>query len=847
MRTKVIALLLLLAAFPIHAQVPTPDEFLGYTLGEQFTSYERILDYFHELARRSDLVTVQTFGQTYEGRPLVLATITSAKNRQSLDALQKGVASLGNADQLDPSRATEIARTTPAVVWLAFGIHGNESSSAEAAMRVASTLLRDSASATLLDNLVILIDPLQNPDGRERYIEWFRRTRGAAVNPTPDAFEHSEPWPGGRFNHYLIDMNRDWTWMSQRETQARTALYQQWYPQVFVDFHEMGSQSSYFFPPTARPVNVNFPKQMEQWFETFGRANADAFSKHGWPFFVSERFDFFYPGYGDSWPSFHGAIGMTYEVAGGGRAGTAIEREDQTLLRLADRIERHYTTAMTTLRTAAEHREELLRYTYGAMRASLDSGKNTYFIAQGSPGALALIETLQRQGIRVSMLTGPLTIRATRGDRDVAENRTFPAGTAVVTTRQPLGALAQTLLERNAVLAKGFVEEQRAKAEVDEPDDFYDLTTWSAPLAMNVESWLVAAPAAAQLTAWSPPARAAFTPAPYGYLVDGFEPNLYRLIGAMLRRDVRFSVADAELILGEQSYPRGSIVILKGNNKPDLDDTLGALARDNRVTIVPLQSGWVGGTALGSEKIHFVRTPKIALVGGNGVGPTSFGMLWHTLDIDTPIPHTVIALDALRNVDLSRYNVLVLPDGDYTARVPKREVEKLQIWLRAGGTIVAVKGASSFLRSKDVEISKLKPWEPPKKKDEKSEETPKEERYNDFRVPGSAFRTTMNERSFLTVSVPRPPAVLIEGSAAYVPVSHLVDNIVTIEKEDPVASGVAWQESIDRLKGSAFLVSEPYGRGNVITFADEPHFRLFWRGTLPLFLNAVLYSPSFPR
>jgi hypothetical protein len=239
-----------------------------------------------------------------------------------------------------------------------------------------------------------------------------------------------------------------------------------------------------------------------------------------------------------------------------------------------------------------------------------------------------------------------------------------------------------------------------------------------------------------------------------------------------------------------------------------------------------------------------VRVPKIALVGGAGVTTTSFGMLWHTLDVDTPIPHTVLALDSLRTADLSRYNVLVLPDGNYD-RLAKREVEKLQNWLRGGGTIVAVKGASAFLRGKDVEISKLRPWEP--KKPEK-EDTPKtDQRYHDFSVPGSAFRTTMNERSYLTVSVPRSPAVLIQGSSAYLPVSYIVDNIVTVEKDDPVASGVAWQESIDRLKGSAFLVSEPYGRGNVITFADEPHFRLFWRGTLPLFLNAVIYSPSYPR
>ncbi|HEX9460300.1 MAG TPA: hypothetical protein VGA84_14200, partial [Thermoanaerobaculia bacterium] len=248
-------------------------------------------------------------------------------------------------------------------------------------------------------------------------------------------------------------------------------------------------------------------------------------------------------------------------------------------------------------------------------------------------------------------------------------------------------------------------------------------------------------------------------------------------------------------------------------------------------------------------KIHFVKDPRIALVGGPRVNATSYGMLWHTLDVDTPMPHSTLSVEALRNTDLSKYGVIVLPDGDYGDRFGKN-AEKLKTWLNGGGTLVVVKGAGTFLREKDVDISKLKPWEAPKKKedDKDKDKTPAiPEMYNDYRVPGATFRTTMNDHSYLTFGVPRSPNVLIEGSHAFLPVSHTVDNIVTIEKEKPLVAGVAWNESIDRLKGSIYLVSEPYGKGRVITFADEPHFRLFWRGTLPLFMNAVLYSPSFPR
>ena len=833
MKRTISVLLVLALAFAANAA--TPSQLLGYKLGDRFTSYDRILQVFTGLG-----VKLEPIGETYEHRPLVLATITSERNLARLDEIRRNLALLASGE----GNADEIVKNTPVVVWLGFGVHGNESSSAEAAMEVVATLTQSNEFAKILDDVIVVVDPLQNPDGRERYIQWFTRSTGEKPDPNPDAFEHLEPWPGGRFNHYLIDMNRDWAWMSQRETQARVAAYRKWNPQVFVDFHEMFYQSSYFFPPDAKPINANLPKDVEEWLDTFGRANAAEFSKRGWPFFVAERFDLFYPGYGDSWPSLRGAVGMTYEVAGGGRGGTAVERDDKTILRLSDRIQRHYLTALTTVRTAAQNREQLLRYTHLAARTQSESGKNTFLIVPGSPNFDTLVDLLQRHGIRLQMLSAPLTLRATRVDRETVESRSFPAGTVVVSTKQALGGLANTLLERAPAFSKGFVEEQRQKAEADEPDDFYDLTTWSLPLAMNVEAWVTSSPITASKD-FQKTQAGAFRNAAYGYLIDGLEPNLYRFAGRLLESDVNFSVSDSEISFNDRTFARGSLIILKGNNKGTLDTALAQLVRDTGVTTIALDSGWMGGTAFGSEKIRHVRRPKIGLVGGPGTSATSYGMLWHTLDIDTPIPHSTLSADSLRNIELDHYNVLVFPDGNYADRLGKRGVEKIKAWVNDGGTIVAVKGANAFLREKDVEVSKLKPWEPPKKKDDEKEKA--DQRYNDFRVPGSAFRTSMNERSFLTFGVPRSPAVLIEGTGAFLPLAHKVDNILTVDAKDPLISGVAWPESIERVKGSVYVVSEPFGKGQVITFADDPHFRLFWRATLPVFLNAVLYSPSFPR
>ena len=284
-----VALLTLFAVSAV-AQVPSPEEFLGYRIGDRFTPHHRILAYFDELAKRSNLITMRQIGTTYEDRPLMLATITSAKNRAALEDIRRDVLSLARGE----GDVANITKNRPAIVWLAFGVHGNESSSAEAAMLVAHDLL--TTNARLLDDVVVVLDPLENPDGRERYIQWFHRMRGTRANTNPDAFEHQEPWPGGRYNHYLIDMNRDWAWQSQKETQARVAAYREWMPQVLVDFHEMSWMSSYFFPPDAKPINANLPEKVEDWLDVFGRANAAEFSRRGWPFFVAERFDLFYPG-----------------------------------------------------------------------------------------------------------------------------------------------------------------------------------------------------------------------------------------------------------------------------------------------------------------------------------------------------------------------------------------------------------------------------------------------------------------------------------------------------------------------------------------------------------------------
>jgi hypothetical protein len=322
LRAPIGAALLLLAGLTLaqaQGRIPTPKEVLGYDLGDRYTSYEGISKYIDALAAAApDRMKVVTYGTTYEGRALRLAVLASPANLARLDEIRADSRKLADPRTTSDKEAGELARTMPAIAWLSYGVHGNEASSPEAALDVLYRLLApgDPGTAGLLDSMVVIVDPLLNPDGHERYVNFEVTRAGVAPREDPEAAEHTEGWPSGRTNHYLFDLNRDWAWLTQEESRARIAAYREWMPHVHVDFHEMGYNSSYFFFPAFKPVNKNFPASTVEWGEIYGRGNAEAFDREGWNYYSGESFDLFYPGYGDSWPSLNGAIGMTYEQAG---------------------------------------------------------------------------------------------------------------------------------------------------------------------------------------------------------------------------------------------------------------------------------------------------------------------------------------------------------------------------------------------------------------------------------------------------------------------------------------------------------------------------------------------------
>lgn len=827
-----VALPLLLAA-PAAAQTapPSPQQVLGYALGERFTPYAGVQQYARALAEASDRVDYRPYGETYEGRELFQLVVATPENLRRLDAILAANAELARG--ASPERAREIAATNPAVVYFSYGVHGNESSSSEAALYTAWDLAREAPEVRgVLESVVVVIDPVTNPDGRDRYVQWYRSVRGAEPNPSPGAREHREPWPGGRFNHYLFDLNRDWSWATQTETQARLATWWRYNPQVHVDFHEMGYNSSYFFFPAAAPINPIYPPYVLQWGKRFGEANARAFDAQGWAYYTGEAFDLFYPGYGDSWPSLTGAVGMTYEQAGHGAAGQAIEQESGDTLTLADRATHHRTSGNATLRATAAGKAQLLEE-YASAARSAGQGENDFLLVPGTDPARieALVRHLRRQGIEVERASGGFSARASVYTGFEARSQ-FPAGTYRVRARQPLGRLAVTLLQ----------QETQLKAEYS-----YDVSAWSLPYAYGVAAYRVSPGAGAGWTPVAEPAgRDAATPAPapaYGYLVapgEGASAAMLRF----LESGGRARVLAKASTFGGRRWPAGTWFIPNRGN-----DSLQA--RATRAGLGPYAASVATGMSengidLGSDNVAVVKMPRVALVAGEGVSPTSFGAQWFFLEREMGMPLDVVQTTDLPAMDLSEYDVIVVPDA--SPRALRGAEDAVKAWINRGGRLVAVAGGAQVAAGM-AEI---------KTREEASDTgnararwlAGREERERrDWRaeVPGTILPLRLDPAHPLAFGAgldnrPEEAFALHQGFAVFEPAEG-VETVAHFPADLRRVSGVIAPEILRNLSQGSWLVTKRMGQGSVVLFADDPLFRLFWRSTQPLYVNAILLGP----
>jgi hypothetical protein len=840
LRSRLLAVLLCLGVAPLTTTVaraqtpPSPEQVLGYGLGERFTDHAGVLRYMEALAAAAPAqMRVQRYGETPEGRDLIQVALARADHLARLDEILALNRQL--ADPATPAdRARDIAARNPAVIYFSYGVHGNESSSSEAALWTAWDLVRGAAEvAGVLDSIVVVIDPVVNPDGRDRYVNWYRQARGARANPGAESREHWEPWPGGRFNHYLFDLNRDWAWATQPETRARLATWDLWTPQVHVDFHEMSYTSNYFFFPAAAPINPMYPGHILHWGSYFGDANARAFDQHGWTYYTGEGFDLFYPGYGDSWPSLLGTIGMTYEQAGSGRAGLAVRQPDGQILTLTQRATQHRTSGNATLRAAAARRHALLS-DFVAFYQTMGDGLADILIVPGNESrAAALLELLQRQQIRVERAAQAFRASATP-HHGFRARRDFPAGTLLVRARQPRGRLAVTLLQPETVLDATYS---------------YDISAWSLPFAFGIEAHSVTrtpeagwAPAATMPRTGAPPAPASFGmlaepglqnwPAVIRYLQDG---------GRVRALNEAFTIEGRHWPAGTLFFPRQGIA----------DFVQKITAAGIHEIAVPVATGRASaGNDLGTGTSHIIELPKIALIGGDGVAPTALGAHWFFLEQTLQIPFDQVPPHRTAAADLSEYTVIITPDMGRAA-LGERGYEAVERWVQQGGTLIATGSAA---RGLGAAIAGIELREDPKPDDAtrlaralQGREERQLERWQ-AQVPGAILTVQLDSAHPLAFGAgvdgdPSRLFVLHSGAQAFEP-DPAFETIGFFRSELERVSGVISERNLEKLQQGSWLALKRVGRGKVILFIDDPLFRHFWYSTFQPYANAIMAGPG---
>jgi hypothetical protein len=838
----VFALLAGSATPDLSAQVapPSPEEVLGWGLGERFSDVAAVHRYFSALAEASPLVSVAEYGRTVEGRHLVHVLIATTEHRTRLDAVLAANRELTDPDTPE-SRAREIAAANPAVVYLSYGVHGNESSSSEAAMWTAWDLVRGAPSvAGVLDSVVVVIDPIVNPDGRDRYVNFYRSTRGPVPNPDPATREHDEPWPGGRTNHYHFDLNRDWAWMSQPETRQRLATWDRWNPQIHVDFHEMSPNSTYFFFPPATPINPLYPEHTARWADRIGSGNAAAFSREGWLYFTEESYDLFYPGYGDSWPSLLGSIGMTYEQAGGGSAGLAYARADGDTLTLLDRATHHRVAGNATLRTAMEGRSDLL-LGFAEFHREVDQGLPDILLvpdeADGAARLHALLRELSDQGIRYQVAEESFQADADAHSGYGSRSR-FPTGTIRVPARQPRGRLAVTLLQAETVLDATYS---------------YDISAWSRPYAYGVEAH--AAPASElrggpwrDSEEFRHPEGMAGTPTmeSYGYLLEpGF--HVWPALVDFLRDGGRARVMPDTFRIGGTLHPRGTIFLPAGMN-PGLVER----AREAGLTgVVPVSSALTEtGRDLGTGRAGDLALPRVALVGGEGTSSGSFGAHRFFLEHRLGLPYDAVNARDLGGLDLAEYDVVVVPEGGSVGRgLSDGQRAGLREWIQGGGTLVASgSGASGLQELTGVDLREADPSDEADSLDRAllTREEREMERW-EGQTPGTILQVELDPGHPLTFGAAAPGGdrlFVLSSGDGFEPGEEF-ESAAWFGEDLQKVSGVIGDETLERLSRSSWLVERRIGRGSVILFADDPLFRMMWPAAFQPFANALLLGPAF--
>ncbi|NND63912.1 MAG: zinc carboxypeptidase [Flavobacteriaceae bacterium] len=813
---RFLVFVLLLSQISTFAQLKAPSDFLGYEIGTEFSRHADVVLYFEHVASNSDMVTYESYGTTNERRPLTYAVVSTPENLRNIEKIRTD-----NLKQIGIEEGT--ANPKIAIVWLSYNVHGNEASSTEAAMVTLHKLITEKQD--WLRNTVVIIDPCINPDGRDRYANWYNQVKATPYNPKQVATEHNEPWPGGRSNHYYFDLNRDWAWATQVESKQRLKIYNRWMPHIHVDFHEQGINEPYYFAPAAEPYHEVISNWQREFQTAIGKNHAKYFDKEGWLFFTRERFDLLYPSYGDTYPTFMGAIGMTYEQAGHGRAGLGINTDEGYELTLIDRVAHHVTTGLSTVEISSQNADRL--NTEFKKYFNNSNLKYKSYVLTGHPDKIkSLTQLLDLHNIEYGFTNSKVSGYSFTSNLNTTLNS---RGALVVPTNQPKGKMVKVLFEQDAKL--------------DEPLT-YDITAWSVPYAYGLNC--VASTTAVEMNAANPSVKelnqvvlaSAGYIAPWNSLYDA--SFLVALLDAKIK--VRFSEKD--LSFNGQKFKKGSLIITKSDNRSNeqFDETVTKMANLFGRKLYPASTSFSdNGTDFGSPDVKLISPKRIAVLKGEGTSSLNYGSIWHFFEAQLQYPITSIDTDYFSVNQLENFDVLIMPSGWYSNLMGDNQLDDLKEWIRKGGKVIAMGSAMNTFANKDGFNLKKNDSEGDDENEENLIPYDQRERarVKDL-ITGSIYEVTLDNSHPMAFGYDNNYYSLKLGSSSYQFLESGY-NVGYIKDDAKSVSGFSGEDAKAKLKNSLVFGETRMGSGSVIYMVDDVLFRSFWENGKLFLVNSIFF------
>ena len=817
----------------VQGQVQSPNEFFPYKLGEHFMPHHSIVKYFQHAAKASNQVIYQAYGFTNENRPLGVAIVSSKENIKNIEEIRKNNLRMANMEKGNISSDDD-----KAIVWISCGVHGNEAGATNSAIATFYSLINNESKEiqSWLDNTVVIIDPCLNPDGYSHYADWNRAVGNKIPNPHIESKEHNEPWPGGRVNHYLFDLNRDWAWATQVETRQRLKLYNQWMPHVHVDVHEQGHDDEYYFAPAAEPFHKYITDWQGEFQNEIGLNHTKYFDDKGWLYFTREIFDLFYPSYGDTYPTFKGAIGMTYEQAGHSQAGREILIENGDTLKLLDRIEHHKTTALSTIEVASKNADRLVQKFKSYYNSTNKKGKYGGYLIKADPGSRhkidELCDLLDLHGIKYGNASGGGGSAYSFTERKNA-NVKVEKHDLMIPVNQSASTLVEVLFEPDSELSDSLT---------------YDITAWSLPYAHGLEAYGMNSSISISDEYEPLPRQVQLLDGdPYAFIFPWDNLRSTKFLAEALKQGFVLRSAWEPFQFEDRSFNAGTLVLLKVDNqkkKINFKNEIIALADKFDMDIFSTKTGFVkSGHDLGSAYVNVIKKPKLAVLSGESISNNEFGHVWHFCEQSINYPLTVLDIDDLSEGALKDYTVVIMPHGNYS-KLNSSGVDLLNSWVSKGGKLIAIQGAVARLARE--EAFRIDTKSSPSAENMDGEEAKlrkygdQERSYLPNHLPGAIFKLNIDETHPLSFGLTDHYFTLKTNSQSYAYLSNGWN--VAYTTNDLETIGFVGSKLKNKFRQSTCISTQSKGSGQVINFMDNPVYRGFWKQGAFLLGNAIFMT-----